>query len=145
LSEPRRVTVSLGQLKRLTILELARAQAIAKVRQSDAERLLRTLVDKDADPAELELAARMLYAWTWQLVRRDEPAATWQEAQTWRVELDLDAVDDPYVDEEARAVVEVAIATGLPPREAAQVTFAELEAYGDAAEAMVEKLNAGGR
>jgi hypothetical protein len=145
LSEPRLVTVSLGQLKRLTVLELARAQATARVRQSDAERLLRTLVDANADPAELELAARMLYAWTWQLVRRDEPGATWEEAQTWRVELDLDAIDDPYVDDEARAVVEVAVATGLPPREAALVTFAELEAYGNAAEAMVGKLNAGGR
>jgi hypothetical protein len=145
LPEPRRVTVTVGAIKRLTILELARAQAIAKVRQSDAERLLRTLVDPDADPGELELAARLLYAWAWQLVRRDEPAATWDEAQTWRVELDLDAVDDPYVDDEARAIVEVAIATGLPPREAAQVTFAELEAYGDAAERYADKLGAGGR
>jgi len=145
LSEPRRVTVTIGDVKRLTILELARAQATARVRQSDAERLLRTLVDPAADPGELELAARLLYAWTWQLVRRDEPSVTWEEAQTWRVELDLDAVDDPFVDDEARAVVEVAVATGLSPREAERVTFAELEAYQEVGERLADQVNAGGR
>jgi hypothetical protein len=127
------VTLTLPAIKSLTILEIARASATAHVKRSDTERLLRTMIAADADPADLELGATLLYAWAWQLVRRDEPAATWAEAQTWRVEFDLDATDET-TDAEALAVVEAALVSGLPPREAATLTLAELGAYGELAE-----------
>jgi hypothetical protein len=132
LSEPRVVTVTLPGIKSLTILEIARASAISHVKRADTERLLRTMLDPTADPSELELGATLLYAWAWQLVKRDEPGVTWDEAQTWRVEFDLDVTDSS--DDEARAVVEVAIATGLSPREAATLTVAEVAAYAEFAE-----------
>jgi hypothetical protein len=131
MSEPRRVTLTLGAIKGLTILEIARASTAAGVKRTDTERLLRTMLDPAADPAELERGATLLYAWAWQLIRRDEPGVTWADAQTWRVEFDLDAPGDELLEAEARAVVEVALVTGLPPREAAGVTLAELAAYGE--------------
>ena len=134
MAEPRRVTVTLGAIKSLTILEIARASATAGVKRSDTERLVRTLVDPASDPADLEAGALLMYAWAWQLVKRDEPGATWADAQTWRVEFDLDATDE-VADAEAEAAVFAAAVTGLPPSEAGRLTVRELGAYGELAEA----------
>ena len=66
---------------------------------------------------------------------------SWAEAQTWRVEFDLDAVDDGLIDAEAEAVVAAALATGLPPSVAGELTLAEVGAYAEIA----GRANAGGR
>lgn len=128
--EPREMVVTLAGIRSLTILEIARASAIAGVRRADAVRLLRSLNDPNGDPADLERGALLLYAWALMLERRRDPAATWEAAQTWRVVLDLDAVD-PIADAEAEASVAVARATGLPPREAGTLTLAQAEAYAE--------------
>lgn len=128
--EPREMVVTLAGIRSLTILEIARASAIAGVRRADAVRLLRSLNDPNGDPADLERGALLLYAWALMLERRRDPAVTWEAAQTWRVVLDLDAVD-PIADAEAEASVAVARATGLPPREAATLTLAQAEAYAE--------------
>jgi hypothetical protein len=130
LSDPRLVTLTLPAIKSLTILEIARASATARVKRADTERLLRTMLDPAADPSELELGATLLYAWAWQLVRRDEPATPGQDAQTWRVEFDLDATDE-LAEVEAIAVAEAVLATGLPPDQAARLTLTEVAAYAE--------------
>jgi hypothetical protein len=133
MSEPREVVVTLPAIKGLTILEVARAAATAGVALADTEGLLRAMVKPGGDPGSLERGAELLYAWAWQLVKRDEPGVTWAEAQTWRVTFDLDATD-PLGDAEAEAVVRAAAVSGLPPEEAGRLTLAELGIYGDLAE-----------
>lgn len=132
MSEPRVVTVSIAGIRSLTILEIARASAIANVKRTDTERLLRTLVNRDTDPADLERGATLLYAWAFQLVKRDEPATTWEDAQTWRVVFDVETVDD-VADAEADASVRAAVATGLPPHEAGELTLREMDVYAELA------------
>lgn len=126
--EPRPVTLTLGGVRSLTILEIARASAIAGVRREDTERLLRSLNNPAGDPADLERAAELLYAWALMIERRRDPALTWEEAQTWRVTFDLDAAD-VIADAEADAAVAAAIATGLTPADAGQLTLAQADAY----------------
>lgn len=126
--ELREVVVTVAAIKSLTILEVARASATVGVKRTDTERLLRALADPDGDPAALEQGAELLYAWAWQLVRRDEPATTWLEAQSWRVTFDLET-DDPIAEAEAEARVAAAVATGLPPAIAGELTMADMGAY----------------
>jgi hypothetical protein len=130
--DPREVTVTLAGIRSLTILEIARACAISGVRRDEAERLLRSLNDPAGDPADLERAAELLYAWALVLERRRDPSLSWEQAQTWRVVFDLDAVD-PIAEAEAEASVSAAIATGLAPDVAGQLTLAQAEAYGASA------------
>jgi len=127
-SEPRPVTLTLAGVRSLTILEIARASAIAGVRREDTERLLRTLNDPAGDPRDLELAAELLYAWALMLERRRDPALSWADAQTWRVTFDLDAAD-AIAEAEAEASVAAAIATGLTPAVAGELTLAQADAY----------------
>jgi SH3-like domain-containing protein len=123
------VVLTIANARSLTVLESARALATAGVRQADATRLVATLGrTSTADPAELELAATLLYALAWQYVRRTEPGATWEDAQTWRVILDLEATDE-LADAEAVAAVDAAIVTGLPPAVAGELSLAQLEEY----------------
>jgi hypothetical protein len=133
LTEPRKVTVTIAGIKSLTILEVARATVIANVKRTDAERLLRTIIDPDADPAELERGTLLLYAWAFQLVKRDEPEATWQDAQTWRLEFDLDAPDD-IAEAEAEARIHASLVSGLPPDVAQNLTLADMGIYAELAE-----------
>lgn len=128
LAEPRHVVVTLAGIRSLTILEIARASAIAGVRREDTDRMLRSLNDPSGDPADLERAAELLYAWALMLERRTDPALSWADAQTWRVTFDLDATD-AIADSEADASVAAAIATGLTPAVAGELTLAQAEAY----------------
>lgn len=129
MTDPRAVTVTLAGIRSLTILEVARASAIAGVRQGDARRLLRSLNDPAGDPADVELAATLLYAWALMLERRAEPGLTWEQAQTWRVVLELGSTD-PIAEAEAEATVAAALMTGLPPDVAGGLTLAQAEQYG---------------
>ena len=130
MTEPRRVVVTVPAIRGLTVLEVARASVTAGVKRADTERLLRTLVDGSAEPEDLERGALLLYAWAYHLVRRDEPGVTWDDAQTWRVELDV-TVTDELADAEAHALVEAALATGLTPAEAGELTVAQLGMYAE--------------
>lgn len=128
--EPRTVVVTVAGIKGLTILEVARASVLAGVKRTDTERLMRTMLDPDADPADLERGATLLYAWSLQLERRIDPTLTWEDAQTWRVVFDVEATEaDELVEAEAEAVVEAARVSGLPPREAGELTLAQLGHY----------------
>jgi hypothetical protein len=127
-SEPRPVTLTLAAARSLTVLELTRACALAGVRQDDVRSLMRSLASGATPPEHLERAVTLLYAMAFELMLRDERELSWDEAQRWRVTLDLDATDE-LADAEAVAVVEAAIVTGLPPREAGELTVAQLDAY----------------
>ena len=132
MAEPRNVVVTLAGIKSMTILEVARASVIANIKRSETERLLRTLLQKDADPSDLEKAALLLYAWAFQITKRDEPNLTWEDAQTWRVTFDLD-ITDPMQEAESEARIAAAVATGLPPAIAEQLTIADMGAYAEIA------------
>lgn len=126
--EPRRVVLTLADTRRLTILERARACALAGIAEADLGPLLRTVAAHEGDPSALETGALLLYALAYQLERRIDPGTSWEVAQTWDLALDLEA-GDPVADAEAEAVVDAAIATGLPPAVAGELTLAQLDAY----------------
>lgn len=128
---PRRVVVPLPALRALTILERARAAAVAGVAERDIGPLMRAMIAHEAEPAMLELGALLFYAIAWQLERRRDPSVTFEEVQRWDLALDLEATLDPVAEAEAQASVEASIATGLPPDEAGELTMAQLEAYAD--------------
>jgi hypothetical protein len=128
MSEPRHVVVTLAAIRTLTALEIARANALVGLRQADVQRFLRLLDSPTAPPEEVERGVELLYAWAYQLERREAPATTWEEAQTWRVTVDL-AVVDEEADAEATASVQAAVITGLPPDVAGHLTVAQLEEY----------------
>ena len=127
MSEPREVVVTFADAHRLTVLEVARACVLAGVRQTDVTETLRHLRG-DASPEEVLAATLLLYGIAYELRRRDEPELTWAEAQTWRVVLDLETRDE-LAEAEAEARVDAALATGLDPDRAGELTVAELEAY----------------
>lgn len=127
--DPERVVLTLPDLRRLTILERARAAAVVGVAERELGTLLRSVTSGDADPEQVTRGIELLYAMAWQLRRRTEPGATWATAQTWDVVLDLDGPPDPIAEAEATASVEAAIATGLPPSVAGDLTLAQLDAY----------------
>lgn len=126
--DARRVVLTLADLRRLTILERARAAATVGVAERELAPLLRAVVGRDGSPEEIERAVELLYAIAYQLGRRLEPALTWEEAQTWDLALDLEAAD-PVAEAEATASVEAALATGLPPDVAGELSLAQLDAY----------------
>lgn len=126
--DPRRVVLDLADLRRLTILERARACAVAGVSEQDIAPLLRAVTSHNGTPETLERAVTLLYAIAYQLARRLDPSTTWDDAQAWDLALDLERAD-PIADAEARASVEASIVTGLPPSEAGELTLAQLDAY----------------
>ncbi len=126
--EPRRVVLSLADTRRLTILERARACALAGVPESEIGPLLRAVSSHTGDAHALETGALLLYALAYQLERRVDPGVTWDDAQTWDLALDLEA-GDPVAEAEAEASVDAALATGLPPAVAGELTLAQLDAY----------------
>jgi hypothetical protein len=127
--EPREVAVTLAIGRSLTVLESARALAVARIRQADAERFLRLFARTDAEPEDLVTATEFLYAIAWQWIRRSEPAVTWDEAQRWRVILDLEEPVDELAEAEARAAVDAAIATGLEPAVAGGLSLRHMDEY----------------
>jgi len=127
--EPRVVEVTPAQVRGMTVLESARAFALAGVSQRDADRLLRTFARLDAEPDQLLAAAELLYAIAYHLVRRHEPGVSWEDAQRWRVVLDIKAPADELAEAAAVASVDAAILTGLPPAVAGDLSLRELEEY----------------
>jgi len=128
--EARRVVLTLADLRRLTVLERARASAIVGIAESEIAELLRTIGRRDGSPDELERGVLLLYALAYQLERRIDPALSWEDAQAFDLALDLDAnASDAIAEAEALASVETAIATGLSPADAGELTLAQLDAY----------------
>jgi hypothetical protein len=128
--DARRVVLSLADLRRLTVLERARACAIVGIAESDIGELLRAIASRKGDPDELERGVLLLYALAYMLERRIDPELTWEQAQGLDLALDLEAsASDPVAEAEARASVETALATGLPPAVAGELTLAQLDAY----------------
>jgi len=128
IEEPREVILTRGAVRGLTVLEGARACAIAGVRATESDALMRRLLRGEGDPDELLRATELMYACALMLERRRDPSLSWDEAQRWRVVFDVDA-DDSIADAEAEASVAAALATGLPPDVAGQLTLAQTEAY----------------
>jgi phage terminase large subunit-like protein len=133
LGEPRIVYVSPTDIAGMTWLEIARAAALAGVKRGDWTAAIHATADVNAEPAEALRGTLLAYAWAYVLVRRDEPAVTFDEAQTWDVRVTNEPID-PALDDEARASVEAAILSGLPPHEAGKLTTSELAAYAELAE-----------
>lgn len=130
--EPRLVELTWGQTQSLTVLEQARACVLAGVKPGQAARLMRAYASGEADPEEILAGATLFYAVAYELELRKDPGVTWETAQTWRVAIAA-GEPDPMIAAEARAKVETAIATGLPPAVAGDLTMAEVGAYADIA------------
>jgi hypothetical protein len=142
--DARRVAVTYADLRRLTILERARACAIANVGEEELGRLVDAVTHHEGTPADLERGSTLFYAMALQLERRLEPGLTWEDAQTWNVELDLEQRDE-IADAEARASVDAAIATGLPPAVAGELTLAQLDAYREHADDIAKRRRRRGK
>jgi len=128
--EPRRIVLTLADLRRMTVLERARVCVIAGISEAEIRGLLATMTGGKGSPEDLERGVLLLYACAWQLERRRDPELSWETAQAWDLALDLETAD-PLEDAEARASVDAARATGLPPREAGALTLAQVEAYAE--------------
>lgn len=128
--EPRRIVLNVADLRRLTVLEKARGAAAAGVSEREVGPLLRAMTTRDDDPAAIERGVLLFYAFAWQLERRLDPDLTWEAAQTFDLALDLEPeTADPIADAEAAAAVDMAIATGLSPAAAGELTLAQVETY----------------
>jgi hypothetical protein len=126
--EPRAVVVTLADLRRTTVLERARACAIAGVGETELARLVDSVIRHEGSPEDIARGSTVFYALALQLEIRLDRSWTWEQAQTWDVKLDLSAAD-PVADAEAKASVDAALATGLPPAVAGELTLAQLDAY----------------
>ena len=126
--DARPIALTYADLRRMTVLERARACAIAGVGESEIGALVDAVIRHEGSAEDLAKGAELLYAMALQLERRLDPALTWDDAQGWAVSVDLTATD-PIADAEARASVEAAIGTGLPPAVAGELTLAQLDEY----------------
>lgn len=126
---PRRVVLTLADTRRLTVLERARACGLVGITIDDIGPLLRAVSAHSGDAHTLETGVTVLYAIAYQLERRLDPGLTWADAQSWDLALDLDAAPDAADELAAEESVEAALATGLPPAVAGELTMAQLDAY----------------
>jgi hypothetical protein len=76
---------------------------------------------------------KLLFAMAWCIARRANPALTFAEVCSWKLSVIGEVSKERAEQNEKRAAVIVGAASvsGLPPREAAQLTVAELGAYHD--------------
>lgn len=127
--EPRRLVLTATDFRRLTWLEHARSAALAGLALDQAVEVLRKINRKAATPDESVAGTVYCYAVAYALERRLDPTIAWEVAQTWDVRVDLDEEADPLLEAEARAGVEAALATGLPPATAGELTLSQIDAY----------------
>jgi hypothetical protein len=76
---------------------------------------------------------RMLYAMAWCIARRADPMLRYAEVCTWKLNI-IGETDPARIERQtkrAAMIVGAADVTGLHPDDAAQLTVAELAAYGD--------------
>jgi hypothetical protein len=76
---------------------------------------------------------KMLYAMAWCIARRADPSLTFAEVCTWKLEVigEMNKEKVEQTAKRAKVIVGAASVSGLPLREAEQLTVAELSAYGD--------------
>jgi hypothetical protein len=73
-------------------------------------------------------AARLLYAFGWTLARRENPALTFDEVQTWRMNI-TGSMDPAKIEanrKRAHRIIDAAATLGTSPREAENATLAEI-------------------
>lgn len=124
---PRKITLDLANLNsgNLTLMD---ALDIVEVSGVQPHRFQATLASTNTGNG---IKAKMLYAFAWVLLRRLEPGVTWEEMQTY----DLEIVGEMASEEEAEriqqranAVMGVVRATGVTPAEAEKLTMAQVRA-----------------
>jgi hypothetical protein len=128
LPDPRYVEFSLTDRARMTMLEMARACADADVGPQDADALFAGIVRKQLTGAEFLAGVTLVHAMALQVMRREEPELTLADALGWDLHV-TEGEPDRAAEIEAELVVGAAIVTGLSPREARDVTAAELDVY----------------
>lgn len=76
---------------------------------------------------------RLMYAMAWCIARRAEPSLTFEQVCAWKLEVigEVDATKTERAARRAAVIVNAASVSGLPPKEAANLTVAELGAYRD--------------
>lgn len=76
---------------------------------------------------------RMLYAMAWCIARRANPALTFEEVCTWKLEVigEVDKEKQALNAARAATLVGAAAMTGLTPEQAGSLTVAEIGAYKD--------------
>jgi hypothetical protein len=131
--EPRRIVLTWADSMSLTVLEQARACVLAGIGQRDAARLQRALIDESASPDDVLRGTTLWYAIAYELELRRDPSITWEEAQRWRLAFDPAGRDTraELLEAEAEARVTAALATGIPPEQAGDLSMADLAAYRD--------------
>ena len=110
----------------LTLLEVL---DMADATGEDAAALTRILGRPGMDGTK----ARVVYALAWVIVRRAEPGVRFSEVITWKLELrgKLETKVSNRAEVRARARVNAAKLAGVTPKEAEQLTVAELAVYRD--------------
>jgi len=126
--EPRYVEFSLAQRASLTMVEMARACALADVGPQDADELFKGIVAQRVSGADFLRGVTLVTAMALQYVRRSEPELTLEDALGWDLHI-VEGEPDRAAELEAEVIVGAALITGLPPREAREVTAAELDVY----------------
>ena len=131
--EPRAVVLTWADSMSLTVLEQARACVLAGIGQRDASRLQRAILEDEASPDDVLAGTMLWYAIAYELELRRDPSVTWEEAQRWRVQFDPAGRDQraELLEAESEARVTAALATGIPPDAAGDLSMADLAAYRD--------------
>jgi hypothetical protein len=112
----------------MTMLEMARACADADIGPQDADALFAGIVRKELTGADFLRGVTLVHAMALQVMRRDEPELTLEDALRWDLHV-VDGEPDRATEIEAEFVVGAALVTGLPPKDARDVTAAELDVY----------------
>jgi hypothetical protein len=107
----------------LTLIEVLDMSEAAGI---DSAELVGVLNEKGMSPTK----ARVLYALAWCIIRRQDPDIKFSDVITWKLTL-IGKVETKVsnLQGRARARVNAAKLTGLPPAEAEKLTIAELAEY----------------
>lgn len=115
-------TFDASQLTLLEVLDMSEAVGV------EPELLGALLSDKKSTARRM----KMLYAMAWCVARRADPTLRFAEVCTWKLDITGEAQPEQIERNAKRtaAIVGAADVTGLHPDDAAQLTIAEISAYG---------------
>jgi hypothetical protein len=113
----------------LTLLEVLDMSEVAGVEAAE----LGLVLSSGSTPQKMLI----FYGMAWCIARRANPFLTFAEVRTWRLEVigETDTAKIERQQKRAEAIVGAAAVSGLHPDEAAQLTVAQLGAYGKRREA----------
>lgn len=116
-------TFDATQLTLLEVLDMSESVGVAP-------ELLGGLLSSKAQTSQ---RMRMFYAMAWVIARRADPTLSYMEVCTWKVDVigETDPLKAERQQQRAKMIVGAADVSGLHPDDAAQLTLAELSAYGD--------------